>query len=339
MATIKEIAEIAEVSTTTVSNVIHGNLNKVSPQNVEKIRKIIDDIGYIPQNGHRIPSNTCSKIIAVIINSHRRYENSVIDGTTYSEVISSIERKIRHLGYFMMLYLTEDIDDVHKLVIDFDIDGVIAITFDRNDCEKLSRTIKKPMISIDGYGKTNQNPSVPNVGEEHSMGGYIMVEHLLNSGYENIFVCASRDYGIEHMRWIGAKNAFEKLNKNKDAGIKFLTLGRTLSSREKQYQQLASQVPFKQKSAVFFLSDLFALEALSLFADRGINVPEDLAVAGFDDISYSRISVPKLTTVHQDANKKAEYAVDELVKKIENNSYNIQLEYSFPVYLVARQSV
>lgn len=133
--------------------------------------------------------------IAVIINSHRGYENSVIDGTPYSEVISSIERKIRHLGYFMMLYMTEDIDDVHRLVMDFDIDRVIAIMMMRNDCEKLSRMIKKPMTSIDGYGKTNQKPSVPNV-EEHTRGGYIIMS-TLNSGYEKIFVCASRDYGID----------------------------------------------------------------------------------------------------------------------------------------------
>lgn len=71
MATIKEIAERAGVSTTTVSNVIHGKMKKVSPANVKKIQNIIEEMGYVQKMGLRVLNNESSQLIAVIVSSRQ----------------------------------------------------------------------------------------------------------------------------------------------------------------------------------------------------------------------------------------------------------------------------
>lgn len=71
MVTIKDIAEKAGVSTTTVSNVIHGKTKKVSPANIEKIQNLIKEMGYVQKMGLRVLRHGNSRLIAVVINSHK----------------------------------------------------------------------------------------------------------------------------------------------------------------------------------------------------------------------------------------------------------------------------
>ena len=109
-------------------------------------------------------------------------------------------------------------------------------------------------------------------------------------------------------------------------------------SRESFYQQLLRQIPFPTKTAAFFLSDYFAIEAISYLGSKGIRVPADLGIAGFDDINYAHLTVPKLTTIHQNMERKAELAVTELLSAIQNPIY-MGKEVLLDVMLIARDSI
>ena len=109
-------------------------------------------------------------------------------------------------------------------------------------------------------------------------------------------------------------------------------------SRESFYQQLLRQIPFPTKTAAFFLSDYFAIEAISYLGSKGIRVPADLGIAGFDDINYAHLTVPKLTTIHQNMERKAELAVTELLSAIQNPIY-MGNEVLLDVMLIARDSI
>ena len=91
------------------------------------------------------------------------------------------------------------------------------------------------------------------------------------------------------------------------------------AKRQENYAWLLKRL--EAGTALFFLSDLYAMEALSFFHDHGVRVPEELGVAGFDNILYSRFSVPRLTTVGQDGNTAGE-----------------QRDILLPVTLVTRKS-
>ncbi len=339
MTTIKDIAERAGVSTATVSNVIHGNTKKVSPATIELIEKLIKEMGYVQKMGLSVLNNGSSKMVAVVIHTHKEYEDAVISDPFYGKILGFIEAKLRGQGYYMMLYSTDDVNEVFRTVMAWNIDGVIALSFSRNDCNKIWHLVHKPVISIDAYGISHDDTPVTNIGLDDSTGGALMTEYLLQCGYDNILVGATSDYGVDYSRWTGAKEMFDEItNGDREKKIRLVNIGETVVTRESFYQQIFRQIPFPKKTAIFFLSDYFAIEAISYLASRGIRVPEDLGIAGFDDITYAHLTVPKLTTIHQNMERKAELAVTELLNAISDPVY-MGKEVLLDVMLIARDSV
>lgn len=339
MTTIKDIAERAGVSTATVSNVIHGNTKKVSPATIELIEKLIKEMGYVQKMGLNVLNNGSSKMVAVVIHTHKEYEDAVISDPFYGKILGFIEAKLRGQGYYMMLYSTDDVNEVFRTVMAWNIDGVIALSFSRNDCNKIWHLVHKPVISIDAYGISHDDTPVTNIGLDDSTGGALMTEYLLQCGYDNILVGATSDYGVDYSRWTGAKEMFDEITDgDREKKIRLVNIGETVVTRESFYQQILRQIPFPKKTAIFFLSDYFAIEAISYLASRGIRVPEDLGIAGFDDITYAHLTVPKLTTIHQNMERKAELAVTELLNAIGDPVY-MGKEVLLDVMLIARDSV
>lgn len=338
MATIKEVADAAGVSTTTVSNVIHGKTKKVSPANIEKIQNLIREMGYVQKMGLRVLNKESSQLIAVVINSHKEYDDAILADPFYGKILGFIEEKIRSFGYYMMFYSASDIDDIFKMVMAWDVDGVIALTFTKRDCEKIHHMIGKPVVSIDAFGEAEQEPAVQNIGLDDESGGYLMTRYLLEKGYRRIYVCASKDHGVDHIRLEGARRAAAESG-CQEGQLQFTALGPSRHTREQHYLQIVQKVPFKRRTAMFFLSDLFALEAISCLADHGIRIPEDVGIAGYDDITYSRLAVPKLTTIRQDVRQKAYLAVEELVRRIRQEGEPEFMDCRLPVALLPRQSV
>lgn len=336
MATIKEIAELAGVSTTTVSNVIHGKTNKVSPATIEKINTLIKELGYVQKMGLRVLNNESSQLIAVVVNYHKEFRDSLLADPFYGKVLGRIEERIRELGYYLMIYSERDVDKIFQMVASWDIDGVIVMSSSIKNCEKIYQLTKKPVVAIDAYGERGgMKPPIVNVTLDDREGGYLMVKYLLECGYEWIKVCAGRDSGVDHQRLLGCEQAMTECA-GQGQKLQFVPLGMNAAKRQENYAWLLQRM--KPDTALFFLSDLYAMEAISFFHDHGIRVPEDLGVAGFDNIQYSRFSVPGLTTVGQDVDKKAELAVEALMKQIHKKDDGLEPEILLPVTLVVRKS-
>ena len=340
MVTIKQIAERAGVSTATVSNVIHGKAKKVSAETVERIRKLIDEMGYVQEQGHRAARSQNSKLVAAIIHYHHGFENSVLADPFYGIVTGSIEEELRQQGCYMMLYASPDVEDIFQMLMTWDVDGVVAVSFSMEDCKKLYNLIRKPMISIDAYGDVGEQSPVPDVGLDDEEGGYLMARHLLELGYETIFMAGVDNMGIDRRRWMGAQRVIgTPLFHGDKVKMEFIELGSTLRKREACYRDIARQVPFKRKTAIFFTSDSLAMEAISFWAERGVRVPQDLGVAGFDNsVNAVSYSIPRLTTISQNMQMKARIAVQELVSTLRDPAYQPR-SHKLPVSLVSRQSV
>ena len=340
MVTIKQIAERAGVSTATVSNVIHGKSKKASAETVQRIRELIDEMGYVQEKGQQPSRGYDSKLVAVIIHYHHGFENSVLADPFYGIVTGTIEEELRQRGYYMMLYTAPDVDDIFKMLMTWDVDGVIAVSFSIKDCRKIHNLICKPMISIDSYGDDGESSPVPNVGLDDEEGGYLMARHLLESGYENVFIAGVSNYGIDRRRWLGAQRVSgTPLFQGRKKRLEFVELGATQKEREGRYRDIARQIPFKKKTAVFFTADALAMEAVSYWAEWGVQVPRDVGVAGFDNsINAVSFSIPRLTTINQNMQMKAHVAVEELVASLQDPTYQAR-SHTLPVSLVVRQSV
>lgn len=342
MTTIKKLAELAGVSTTTVSNVIHGKTKKVSPATIQRIEKLIEQEGYVQKMGLRVLTQGNSQLIAVVINYHKDFQESILGDPFYGRIIGFIEEMVREMGYYLMVYSAKDVEEIFRVVMGWNIDGVIAISFSRRNCEKIYQLIQKPIVSIDAYGELEpgQPGNVVNIGLDDQSGGYLMTKYLLEKGYEHIKVCAGRDNGVDHLRYIGAQKAMEEFADQKQK-LQFVALGMNAEKRKESYQWILKRR--QPKTALFFLSDLYALEAISLYSDQNIQIPQDIGIAGYDDIAYARVSVPKLTTIKQDVREKAEKALEVLMEEIESGEdwklKKREVEIKLPIRLIPRKSV
>lgn len=336
MATIKEIAALAGVSTTTVSNVIHGKTKKVSPATIQKINRLIKEKGYVQKMGLRVLNKESSQLIAVIVNSHREFKDSILGDPFYGQILGYIEAYAQRLGYYVMFYSAQDMDKIFRMVMGWDIDGVIAVSFSRRNCEKICQLIKKPTVSIDAYGEpeAGAQTQVGSIGLDDAGGGYRMMQYLLDCGYRQIKVCAGRDSGVDHQRFLGAQQAAQE-RPGGAAKLQFVPIGLSWEKRRESYSWLMQRR--QPGTALFFLSDLYALEAISYFSSRGLQIPRDIGIAGYDDISFAQISAPRLTTVRQDMEEKARLAVEMLMEMIRGEEGG-KRELKLPVQLIVRKS-
>ena len=249
MTTIKEIAELAGVSTTTVSNVIHGKTKKVSPATIHKVESLIKELGYVQKMGLRVLNKESSQLIAVVINYHKEFRDSILGDPFYGKLIGFIEELVQKHGYYLMIYTAQNIENIFQMVMGWNIDGVIAISFSRKNCDKIYQLIKKPIVSIDAYGERDQEITghVVNIALDDESGGYEMTRYLLSLGYKNIKVCAGRDNGVDHQRLIGANRALKEHN-GSDRTLQFIVLGMNAAKRRESYQWLLQR---KQENTAF----------------------------------------------------------------------------------------
>lgn len=334
MIRIKDIAKQAGVSATTVSNVIHGNTKRVSPQKVEVIKKLIEDTNYVPSMAARLLAQNSSNIVGVIVTYPRKSQQNVVEDPFTGALLGGIEESLRNYGYYMMLYAAEDFVEIFKLASTWKTDGLIILGFTENDCVNLRKQTQIPFVTIDSYLNHPQDNS-SNIGLDDFDGGYGMGKYLIECGHRKTAFLSNNNIGVDYFRWQGFQKAFE------EAGIplgeeEHILLEREKPDRRHQYKKLLKW--FLTKTVLFFSSDYYAVEAMDFLWDQQIRVPEDISVAGFDDNAYAEIVRPKLTTVRQDVYGKAAKAVTDLLmlmsgEEIENTDKKL------PVKLVVRDSV
>ena len=340
MVTIREIAERAGVSTATVSNVLHGKSRRVSAETLERVQQLIDEMGYVRETGMRVSSGNGPKLVATVIHFHQWFENSVLADPFYGVVTGSIEQALRTSGCYMMLYASDDMDDIFKMLMVWDVDGVIAVSFSIEDCKKLHGMARKPMISIDAYGTQGEKYAVPDVGLDDERGGFLMAQYLLEQGYDTILMAGAEQFGIDRRRWNGAQQICELPGfREGQKRLDFIELGVKRQERENRYRDVVRRLPFRRRTAFFFTSDSLAMEATRCWTELGVRIPLELGVAGFDDsINAVNFSIPRLTTVHQDIALKGRVAAAELVSAMRDPNY-VPQSHKLPVSLVIRNSV
>lgn len=333
MIRIKDIAEKAGVSPTTVSNVIHGNRKKVSKNTMKKIEKILAEMDYVPSMGAMMLAGGSSRIIGVLAWEPDGKKN-FSEGPAFSNiVIRSLESEIYGRNYYMLLHFVSSPEEGIQFAAIWNVEGLITLGFGAKDNVKLQSRCKVPVVSIDAYYK--EQP-VANVGLDDKGGGYLMAEYLIQCGHKKIGFVSDNDVGVDHERWKGVCLACKEYHVPEE-GVKHIIIPGEVSVREKFYEKYLETLSGKY-DALFFASDYYAVEAIAKLNDKGIRVPEDISVAGFDDNKSAGLCRPRLTTIHQNAEDKARRAVEKLFDFI-RGARKISMTEKLPVTLVIRDSV
>ncbi|MCD7761020.1 MAG: LacI family transcriptional regulator [Clostridiales bacterium] len=312
MVRIKDIAERAGVSTTTVSNVIHQKEGKVSPTVAEKIRKLIEEMGYIPSLSAQMLARDSSHIIGVVMGYSPQDALQSRSGLLAAGLIGYLEEAIHSEGYYMMLFTRRSVEEILQESRAWNFDGLIAFNLTQQEIESLHASYEKPLVLIDSSLERSV-PNVCQVSSDEAGGGYQIGQYLLSQGHRHILFITAGDQESDRLRWLGFRQAMEDANVA-DADAMRLTVSGDRAERLAQYEE---KLPLlRQQTALCFSSDFHAVEAINWLRAAGLETPEKISVTGFDDMVYAKTAWPPLTTVRQSLDEKAQAAVRALADMI-----------------------
>ncbi len=332
MVTIKEIAEMAGVSTTTVSNVLHKKTARVSAETIEKVEKLLAENNYIPRLGLNALTNKSSKIISILINTPAFARGSAYESPFYGRIIGKLEELLRKKGYYIMIFSDKNVEEIEKMTLGWNVDGIISISMPLVYCKKISALSDKPMVAIDMGQLPEEDDKFYFVTSEDEKAGAEMSAYLISQGVKRIVYLANDDHGADCRRYLGARETAEK------SGCELETrwLPVEADGRQEVYEGLLKYTG--TDTALFFSTDRNAAEMISFLHRNKVEVPEDISVAGIDDDVFATIVYPTLTTMKIDVEEKATVAVDILMKLIQGETCRPYI-HKTKVQLIERESV
>lgn len=320
MVKIRDVSALAGVSTATVSRAI-SQPDKVSEKTRERVMKAIKELNYQPNNLARNLRTARSHSILVIVPG--------LTNDFFSSVLLGIDEAAKDSKYSILLADTRDEEQLEdrffQMVQTRGADGIIHLAPNplRNQDDRIKGV---PIVYACGCSKT----PAPSVRIDNISAAETIVRHLAQSGHTEI-ACIAGPKGNAHTedRLVGYHNELDR------HGFKF-------NSQYLEYGdfRINSGVSLTKKlldlekppTAIFCQNDEMALGAISAAMERKLNVPDDLAVAGFDDIHFSAHLFPSLTTIAQPAEQMGREAFKALVAAIENplaETEEVVLPYKF----------
>lgn len=333
LATINDIAKRAGVSKVTVSNVINGNYKKVSAETVAKIKKIIEELNYVPNASARSLTMKTSKLIGVVI-PYISNKGTKLQTPYNAEIIGVLEEIIRQNEYYLLIRCVDNCTEIIPTLYSWNVDGVIFLGAMDTDVEQLKKALKIPMVFIDTYCGNNQ---IANVGAEDFKGGYIATKYLINHGHKHICFVGPTDHkkGVIKERYEGYCKAMTESG--------YAELIREECVNFTSYEagiEVGKRIAFADYpvTAVFATADIIALGLMEGIRLSGKRVPDDYSIVGFDNLPECQYSTPKLTSINQNISKKAERSAELLFSFIKNKRVTPVNEV-ISVDLVERQSV
>lgn len=334
MVTIKNMADMLGLSTTTVSNVIHGKTSEVSEKTVKRVEKLLEEYEYVPNISARSLTQNCSRIIGVAMKCRKdKYENMIAD-PFFGELLGAIEAEVRAQGYYIMIYTADDIREILRNVLTWNVDGLILIGMLHDDFVQVKSRYKKPMVLIDSYAPREVMKYV-NIGLEDEKGIYDMTCYLLEQGHRAIAFLADNMEGVDYIRYRGHQRAMEAHGlKAQEKDLIIIRPG--MMEQESSLREIWQMS--RNYTAFMCCSDYYAVILMAYLNDHGVRIPEDLSITGFDDNLMSRIVRPALTTVRQDVTLKGKMSVEYLLNMIQGSDPP-EWDVKLPVELAVRDSV
>jgi LacI family transcriptional regulator len=319
-ATIKQVAKAAGVSTQTVSRVINDRPD-VSPETRGRIQQVIVDLDYQPS------------ALARSLIQQRSYTLGVVTAglkfTGPSRTLNGISNKAEELGYALLLeqMLQFDTDAIKPLLQNLlarHVDGIVwavpEVGDNRRWVGEILNDVPVPVVFL----TMQPRPGVSTVAVDNYAGGRLATTHLLQQGCHRIgHISGPLDWWEARQRKQAWKDSLQ------EAGLpvtdKACTEGNwSASSAEAAFTQLLESYPGME--AVFVANDQMALTVLQVAHRRGLRVPEDLAVVGFDNMAESAYFWPALSTINHNLYELGCRAVQETVGQIEAVHRNEKLE-------------
>jgi LacI family transcriptional regulator len=327
---IREIAKRAKVSTATVSRTIN-RVPTVDPQLAKRVWKVVEELGYYPNTQARALVSGRTRIFGLIV--------SDMTNPFFPEIVQSFEDIAVEHGYEILL--TSTVHDPKRMegsvrrMIERRVEGVAILTFGMEESllEGL-RFRKVPLVFVDVGPPI---PHVCNIRIDYQHGIRQAVQHLAALRHERIaFITGPLRLPSAVTRKAAFESSLREIGMRVDPEL-VLEGDHTMEGGMRAYAELAAKDP--QPTAVMCSNDMTAIGVIREAYERGVAVPQELSVIGFDDIRLSRFFIPPLTTIQMSQAEIAKLAFKALVKEVEREApLSKGTEYVLNTDLVLRKS-
>ncbi len=327
--TIRDVAKRAGVSHMTVSRVINNN-PKVLEATREKVLKVIEEMDFKPDALARAFASKKSYLLGLVVADVRN--------PFYSEMSRGIEDKALEMNYSVICCssdeATQRTESCVENLLKAGVDGIIFTSVRQKEpvVEKLIQQ-KFPVVLLN---RTMKNASCHSVTCNNSLGAYQIASHLIQNGYKKIAMITGQSYfSTSSERVDGYLKALREHNLQENSDYIIYTSFTSEGGYEGALKLLEMQ---EKPDAIMCGNDFIAMGVMDALAEAKLSIPNDIAITGFDDTSFSALTQIALTTVSQQKYEMGNLGVQILIDTIERKNLDYVHNVVLNPQLVIRRS-
>lgn len=319
---IKYVAEVANVSTATVSRVLNQT-GYVKKETKDHVRQIINELGFRRNSIAKSLRSRQSKYIALIVPD--------IENEYFAVISRWIEHNLQTHGYGVFISSTEQSQSKAKwyanLYVDHFVAGAILLMDDNDVIETFTRA-NIPVIVADRLEGKKASTDVSFIGSDNFKGGYLAATTLINHGAKSLLILRDeqnlKNVNERHQGFLKAV----KDSKNHQIEVQTMPIKVNRNQVFNQIYSIYQKSPF---DGLFATSDYIAIPAMGGLMQHGLVIPNDIQVIGYDGIPSVSFLSPTLATITQSLDEVGAYITNVIKQMIEDRNYRI--DFTFPVTL------
>jgi len=331
--TIKDVAKKAGVSLSTVSLVMNRKKN-VSEETVKKVQHAIDELDYHPRRSAQGLASKRSGNIGFILTSDHFSRAEPF----YTKIFLGSEFEARKHSYYIILTTVEqnfNKKSIPRLLLERNVDGVILAGKVPDGLIHYIKQIDIPILFIDYFPANGGN--YPAVLIDNIAGAKQAIKHLIKKGHNQIaFVGGDITHPSIQERFLGYKQALEEAKIPFDENL--VIIDEDYPGDKNGYSALCKLQTRKSSfTAIFAANDAMAFGCMRCLKEKGVKVPDQIALVGFDDVDVAWQMEPQLTTMQVDKEDMGAIAVKSIVNMISTRKKSLG-KILVPVELIIRNS-
>lgn len=306
--TIYDVAKKAGVSIATVSNVIN-NTGNMRESTRERVKEVMKELNYFPNAMASALMGKGTKTLGLIVPD--------ISNPFWSELAKTIEDRAHEKGFSVFMCSTDEKEEKEKKYIELmknkNVDGfIICSTYKNKDV--LINLINEE-IPIVLLTKDDSELAVTKIAVDDFKGGYEATTHLLQNGHRKIAIISEHNHSGDK-RFKGYREAL----KTYEVELKeeyIVKISASIENGVKSFSVLFDNTNLEKPTAIFACNEQLAIGVIQAAKKRGIDIPSQLSLVGFDDTILATTTVPPLTTIAQPTVDMGIKTVDTIIEEIE----------------------
>lgn len=328
-ATIYDVAKEAAVSIATVSKVVNDT-GQISEKTRNHVKQVMKKLDYEPSTIATALSGKKTKTLGVLVPN--------IANPFFGEITRVLENIARELDYAIIICSTYNQPEREKeyitLLLRKHVDGIIIATeqLDEDTLRKINKR-DTPILKFSVHANPNEATGVTTNNFE---GGYIAARYLFDKGHHQVGLIGDLSRDSEKKRMQGFCDYFEMQQHAIQASY-IISSDSELTEAKEAVERLLSNTP--RPTALFATTDFLAIVAINSATQKGIKVPDELSVVGFDNTIYAQLCQPPLTTIEQPIEEMGKLAIHQLLKIINGEKSIPYEQIVLTPKLIERQTV